>query len=37
MGKIFPPFQIYRELVTVYGSNVMTVQYVRKWCSELTV
>jgi hypothetical protein len=29
MGKIFPLFEIYRELVTVYGGNVMTVQHVR--------
>jgi len=29
MDKIFPPFEIYRELVTVYGGNVMAV-HVRK-------
>jgi hypothetical protein len=34
MGKIFAPFEIYRELVTVYVGNVMTVQHVRKWCRE---
>jgi hypothetical protein len=26
--------EIYRELVTVYGANVMTVQHVPKWCRE---
>ena len=25
---------IHRELVSVYGENVMTVQQVRKWCRE---
>jgi hypothetical protein len=34
MGKIVPPFEIHRELVTVYGANVMTVQRVRKWYRE---
>jgi hypothetical protein len=34
MGKIFPPFEIYGELVTTYGGNVTTVQHVRKWCGE---
>jgi hypothetical protein len=34
MGIIFSPFEIYRELVTVYGGNVITVQHVRKWCRE---
>ena len=28
MGKIFPLFVIYRQLVTVYGSKVITVQHV---------
>jgi hypothetical protein len=28
------PVEIHRELVTVYGANVMTVQHVRKWCRE---
>jgi hypothetical protein len=35
MGKKVPPVEINRELVTVYGANVMTVQYVRKWRREL--
>jgi hypothetical protein len=35
MGKKVPPVEIHRELVTVYGANVMTVQHVRKWCREL--
>jgi len=26
------PIEIHREIQTVYGSNVMTVQHVRKWC-----
>jgi hypothetical protein len=30
----FPPVEILRELVTVYGTNVVTVQHVRKWCRE---
>jgi hypothetical protein len=34
MGKRVPPVEIHRELVTVCGANVMTVQYVRKWCRE---
>jgi hypothetical protein len=34
MGKEVPPVEIYRELVTVYGTNVMAVQHVRKWCRE---
>jgi hypothetical protein len=34
MGKKVPPVVIHRELVTVYGANVMTVQHVRKWCRE---
>jgi hypothetical protein len=35
MGKKkFPPVEIYLELVTVYGANVMTVQHVYKWCRE---
>jgi hypothetical protein len=33
MGKIFPRFEIYRELVTVYSGSVMAV-HVRKWCRE---
>jgi reverse gyrase len=33
-AKIVPPVEIHRELVTVYGANVMTVQHVRKWCRE---
>jgi hypothetical protein len=28
------PAEIHRELVIVYGANVMTVQLVRKWCRE---
>jgi hypothetical protein len=34
MDKKFPPLEIHRELVAVYGANVMTVQYVRKWRGE---
>jgi hypothetical protein len=33
-GKKVPPVEIHRELVTVYGANVMTVQYLRKWYRE---
>jgi hypothetical protein len=29
-GQKVPPLEIHRELVTVYGANVMTV-HVRKW------
>jgi hypothetical protein len=29
MGKIFPIFVIYCELMTVYGGNVIIVQHVR--------
>jgi hypothetical protein len=31
-AKNVPPVEIHRQLVTVYGANVMTVQHVRKWC-----
>jgi hypothetical protein len=34
MGKKVPHVEIHRELVTVYGANVMTVQRMRKWCRE---
>jgi hypothetical protein len=34
MGKKVPPVEINRELVTVYGANVMRVQHVCKWCRE---
>jgi hypothetical protein len=34
MGKKVPPVEIHRELVTVSGADVMTVQHVRKWCRE---
>jgi hypothetical protein len=34
MGKKVTPVEIHRELVTVYGTNVMTVQHVCKWCRE---
>jgi hypothetical protein len=34
MGKNFPPVRINRELVTVYGANVITVQHVCEWCRE---
>jgi len=27
--------EIHREIQAVYGSNVMTVQHLRKWCQEL--
>ena len=30
------PTEIHREIQTVYGSNVMTVQHVRKWCRKFT-
>jgi histone-lysine N-methyltransferase SETMAR len=33
-AKKVQPVEIHRELVTVYGANVMTVQHVRKWCRE---
>ena len=26
------PIEIHHEIQTVYGSNVMTMQHVRKWC-----
>ena len=28
------PIEIHREILAVYGSNVMTVQHMRKWCRE---
>ena len=28
--------EIHREIQAVYGSNVMTVQHVRKWCREFS-
>jgi hypothetical protein len=34
MGKKIPTVKIHRELVTVYGANVMTVQHVHKWRRE---
>jgi hypothetical protein len=33
MDKKVPPVEIHRELVTMYGANVITV-HVRKWCRE---
>jgi len=30
------PIEINREIQSVYGSNVMTVQHVRKWCREFS-
>jgi len=30
------PIEIHREIQVVYGSNVMTVQHVRKWCREFS-
>jgi hypothetical protein len=33
-AKKVPPVEIHRELVTVYGANVMTVDHVGKWCRE---
>jgi hypothetical protein len=33
-AKEVPPDEIHRQLVTVYGANVMAVQHVRKWCRE---
>jgi len=28
--------EIHREIQAVYGSNVMAVQHVRKWCREFS-
>jgi hypothetical protein len=33
-AKEVPPAEIHRELVTVYCTNVMTVQHMPKWCRE---
>jgi hypothetical protein len=33
-AKKVPPVEIHRELVTVYCTNVMTVQHMPKWCRE---
>ena len=30
------PIEIHREIQTVDGSNVMTVQHVRKWCRKFS-
>ena len=30
------PIEIHREIQAVYGSNVITVQHVRKWCWEFS-
>ena len=30
------PIEIHREIQAVYGSNVMTVQHVRRWCREFS-
>jgi len=30
------PIEIHREIQAVYGSNVMTMQHVRKWCREFS-
>jgi len=30
------PIEIHREIQAVYGSNVMNVQHVRKWCREFS-
>ena len=30
------PIEIHREIRAVYGSNVMTMQHVRKWCREFS-
>ena len=30
------PIEIHREIQAVYGSDVMTVQHVRKWCREFS-
>jgi hypothetical protein len=35
MSKKVPPVEIHRELVTMYGAIVMTVQHVHKWRREL--
>jgi hypothetical protein len=34
IGKKVPPVEIHRELVTVYGTNAMTVQHICKRCRE---
>jgi hypothetical protein len=33
-AKKVPSVEIHREIVTVSGANVMTVQHVCKWCRE---
>ena len=30
------PIEIHREIQTFYGSNVMTMQHVRKWCRKFS-
>jgi hypothetical protein len=35
-GKGTAPIEIHREIQAVYGSNVMTVQHVPKWCREFS-
>ena len=30
------PIEIHREIQAVYGSDVMTVQHVQKWCREFS-
>ena len=30
------PIEIHREIQAVYGSNVMTMQHVQKWCREFS-
>jgi len=35
-AKGIAPIEIHRETQTVYGSNVMTVQHVRKWCQKFS-
>jgi len=35
-AKWTAPIEIHHEIQAVYGSNVMTVQHVRKWCREFS-
>jgi len=35
-AKGIAPIEIHHEIQTVYGSNVMNMQHVRKWCREFS-
>lgn len=35
-AKTFPPIEIHRQLVQVYGEKCMNVKNVRKWCREFS-